>query len=59
VRGRKLKPRKEDAAAAAASDLAATEATRAEDVVLREAIAKSLEDLIPADNSMSMDAALA
>jgi hypothetical protein len=59
VRARKRKPRKEDAAAAAASDLADAEATRVEDAVLREAIARSLEDLVPADNSMPMDAALA
>jgi hypothetical protein len=56
--GRKRKPRKEDAAAAAASDLATTEAAGAEDAALREAIAKSLEDLVPADNSMPMDVAL-
>jgi hypothetical protein len=35
-------PKKEDAAAAAASDLAAAEATRAEDAAVREAIARSL-----------------
>jgi hypothetical protein len=52
------KPRKEDAAAAA-SDLADAEAARAEDAALREAISKSLADLVPADNSMPMDAALA
>jgi hypothetical protein len=56
-RGRKRKPRKEDAADA--SDLTAMEAARAEDAALREAIARSLEDLIPADNAMPMDAALA
>jgi hypothetical protein len=49
ARGRKWKPRKEDAAAAA-------EAVRAEDAALREAIARSLVDLVPVDNSMSMDA---
>jgi hypothetical protein len=59
TRGRKRKPRKEDAAAVAASDLAAAEATRAEYAALREAIARSLEDLVPADNAMPMDAALA
>jgi hypothetical protein len=59
VRGRKRKPRKEDAATAAASDLTAAEAMWAEDAVLREAIARSLEDLVPADNAMPMDAALA
>jgi hypothetical protein len=59
ARGRKRKPRKEDIAAAAASDLAAAEAARAENAALCEAIARSLEDLVPADNSMPMDAALA
>jgi hypothetical protein len=58
LRGRKRKPRKEDAAAAAASDLVDTEAAWAEDAALREAIAKSIADLVPADNSMPMDAAL-
>jgi hypothetical protein len=58
VRGHKRKPRKEDAAAAAASDLANAEAERAEDAAIREAIARSLEDFIPADNVMPMDAAL-
>jgi hypothetical protein len=57
LRGLKRKPRKQDAAAA--SDLADAEATWAEDAALREAIAKSLADLVPADNSMPMDAALA
>jgi hypothetical protein len=59
VHGRKQKPRKEDAAAIAASGLADAEATRAEDAALCEVIAKSLEDLVPTDNSMPMDAALA
>jgi hypothetical protein len=58
VRGRKRKSRKEDAAAAAASDLAKAEAARAEDAAMREEIARSLEDLIPTDNVMPMDAAL-
>jgi hypothetical protein len=40
------------------SDLVDAEAARAKDVALRKAIAKSLADLVPADNSMSMDAAL-
>jgi hypothetical protein len=57
VGGRKRKLRKEDAAAAVAS--AAAEATRAKDAALHEAIARSLEYLVPADNSMPMDAALA
>jgi hypothetical protein len=59
ARGRKRKPRKEDGAVAAASDLAAAEAARAEDAALCEAIVRSLEDLVPADNTMPMDAALA
>jgi hypothetical protein len=58
TRGRKRKPRKEDTAAATASDLAAAETARAEDAVLRKAIARSLEDLVPANNALSMDAAL-
>jgi hypothetical protein len=49
MHGRKRKPRKEDAAAAA-------EAVRAEDAALREAIARSLVDFVPVDNSMPMDA---
>jgi hypothetical protein len=42
-----------------ASDLADAEAVWTEDAALREAIAKSLADLVPVDNSMPMDAALA
>jgi hypothetical protein len=57
LRGRKRKPRKDDAATASA--LADAETARAEDAALREAITKSLTDLVPADNSMLMDAALA
>jgi hypothetical protein len=41
------------------SDLADAEAARAEEAAMREAIAKSLADLIPVENSMPMDAALA
>jgi hypothetical protein len=48
LRNRKRKPRKDDAKAA-----------RAEEAVMREAIAKSLADLVPIDNSMPMDATLA
>jgi hypothetical protein len=59
ARDRKQKPRKEDVAAAAASDLSAAEAARAKDTALREAIVSSLEDLVTADNAMPMDAALA
>jgi hypothetical protein len=54
---RKRKPGKDDAKAA--FDLADTEAARAEEAAMREAIAKSLADLVPVDNSMPMDAALA
>jgi hypothetical protein len=54
---RKRKPRKDDAKAA--SDLADAEAVCAEEAAMREAIAKSLADLIPIENSMPMDAALA
>jgi hypothetical protein len=59
ARCRKRKPRKEDTAAAAESDLAVAETTRAEDAALHEAITRSLEDLVPADNAMPMDVALA
>jgi hypothetical protein len=58
-RGRKRKTKKEDAAAASAFDLVAEEATWAEDAAIREAIARSLNDLVPADNALPMDAALA
>jgi hypothetical protein len=56
-RNRKRKPRKDDAKAA--SELADAEATRAEEAAMREAIAKLFADLVPADNAMPMDAALA
>jgi hypothetical protein len=56
-RNRKRKPRKDDAKAA--SDLADAEAARTEEAAMREAVANSLADLVPADNSMPMDAALA
>jgi hypothetical protein len=56
ARGRKRKPKKEDAAA---SDLAAAEAAWAKDAVVCEAIVRSLQDLVPADNALPMDAALA
>jgi hypothetical protein len=58
LRGRKRKPRKDDAAATAVSDLAEAEAARAEDAAMREAIARSLQDVVPAENAMSIDAAL-
>jgi hypothetical protein len=59
ARGRKQKPRKKDAVAAAASDLATMEAAQVEDAALHEAIVRSLEDLVPSENSMPMDAVLA
>jgi hypothetical protein len=37
----------------------AVEAALAEDAALHEAITRSLEDLVPADNALPMDAALA
>jgi hypothetical protein len=55
-RNRKRKPRKDDAKAA--SDLTDAEAARDEEAAMREAIAKSLTDLVPIENSMPMDAAL-
>jgi hypothetical protein len=45
--------------ATAVSDLAATKAAWAEETALREAIVRSLKDLVPADHAMPMDAALA
>jgi hypothetical protein len=54
---RRRKPRK-DAAAKAMSDLAEAEATRAEAEATVEAIARSLRDVVPADNAMPLDAAL-
>jgi hypothetical protein len=57
LRNRKRKPRKDDAKAE--SDLADAEAVRAEEAAMREAIAKSLADLVPVENSMPMDAAVA
>jgi hypothetical protein len=56
-RNRKQKLRKDDAKAA--SDLADAEAARAKEAAMREAIAKSLADLVPVENSMPMDATLA
>jgi hypothetical protein len=54
---RKRKSGKDDAKAA--SDLADAEAARAEEAAMREAIAKSLADLVPIENSMPMEATLA
>jgi hypothetical protein len=51
------KPRK-DAAAKAASDLAEAGAARAEEAATREAIARSLRDVVPTENAMPLDAAL-
>jgi hypothetical protein len=51
------KPRK-DATAKAASDLTEAEAARAEEVATREAIARSLRGVVPAENAMPLDAAL-
>jgi hypothetical protein len=59
ARGRKRKPKKKDAAAAAASDLTVAEAAQAEDAAVCEAIARSLQYLVPADNALPMEAALA
>jgi hypothetical protein len=54
---RRRKTRKDDAAKAA-SDLAEAEAARAGEEAMREAIAQSLRDVVPAENSMPLDAAL-
>jgi hypothetical protein len=54
---RKRKPRKVDAAKAA-SDLAEADAAWAEEEAMHEAIARSLRDIVPAENSMPLDAAL-
>jgi hypothetical protein len=59
ARGCKRKPKKEDVAATAAPYLAIAEAAWAEDASVREAIVRSLQDLVPANNALSMDAALA
>jgi hypothetical protein len=40
------------------SELAEAEAARAEEEATREAIARSLRDVIPTDNAMPLDAAL-
>jgi hypothetical protein len=51
------KPRK-DAAAKATSDLIEEEAAHAEEAATREAIARSLRDVVPTENAMQLDAAL-
>jgi hypothetical protein len=54
---RRRKPRK-DAAAKAASDLAEAKTASAEEAATAEAIARSLRDVVPAENTMPLDAAL-
>jgi hypothetical protein len=49
---------KKDAGAKATSDLAEAEARRAEEAATEEAIQRSLRDVIPAENTMPLDAAL-
>jgi hypothetical protein len=49
---------KKDAGAKAASDLAEAEARRAEEAATEEAIQRSLRDVVPAENTMPLDAAL-
>jgi hypothetical protein len=49
---------KKDAAAKAASDLAEAEARRAEEAVTEEAIQRSFRDVVPAENTMPLDATL-
>jgi hypothetical protein len=49
---------KKDAAAKAASDLAEVEARRAEETATEEAIKRSLRDVVPAENTMPLDATL-
>jgi hypothetical protein len=53
---RKRKTKRESAAA---TDHAAEQDTAAEDTAIREVIVRSLNNLIPADNALPMDAALA
>jgi hypothetical protein len=54
---RRYKQRK-DTAAKAASDLTKAEATRAEEAATREAIARSLCDIVPVENAVPLDVAL-
>jgi hypothetical protein len=49
---------KKDAAAKAASDLAEAEVRHAEEAAMEEAIQRSLRDVVPAENTMPLDAAL-
>jgi predicted lipid-binding transport protein (Tim44 family) len=55
---RRHKPRKDAAAAKAASDLGEAEAACAEEAATAEAIARSLRDVDPAENTMPLDTAL-
>jgi hypothetical protein len=54
-RGRKRKSSKKEATA---NQLAEEEAHRAEDAAVEDAIARSLKDLVPANNTLSIDATL-
>jgi hypothetical protein len=54
---RKHKTRKDDAAKAT-SDLAEAEFARVEEAAMRKAIARSLRDVVPTENSMPLDVAL-
>jgi hypothetical protein len=54
---RRRKPRK-DAAAKAASDLTEAEAARSKEAATAEAIARSLRDVVPTENTMPLDAVL-
>jgi hypothetical protein len=49
---------KKDAATKAASDLAEAEARGAEEAAMEEAIQRFLRDVVPAENTMPLDAAL-
>jgi hypothetical protein len=53
----KSKPRKDDVVKAA-SELAEAEAARAEEEATREAITRSLRDVVPAEKAMPLDMAL-
>jgi hypothetical protein len=55
---RRCKPTKKDAAHKAASELAEAEARHAEEVATEEAIQRSLRNVVPAENTTPLDAAL-
>jgi hypothetical protein len=55
---RRRRPSQKDAAQRAASELAEAEARRAEEASTEEAIQRSLRDVVPAENTMPLDAAL-